>query len=671
MTKLRAPFYYFGGKSRAASQVWEALGNPDHYIEPFCGSAAVLLARPNKDRLETINDADGMVANFWRASRLKPEEVAHHLDWPISECVPAGTKISTPSGDVNVEDIIPGMVVWGEKEGQIVRTVIQATKVSSSQEFIRVGSLRLTPNHPVWTKNRSYVESGSLWGGDTVLLLGEDGSLIYHETERMGGVRSRGPTYRSCQIRGGDLSRYKVKTKRTSFQGQERWEYPPGQVDSTVDVYGPPTRSEGSGRGVSRQMAGAGKMVDRFSFESRQPYGRGGRYSRNGSFVGDPKKMVRNEKGSTLCPRTYTSNERKNPHPRSESQNRIGWKGKNFATGRAEENLRGKEREEPKPGAYRENGCFQEGGQTLLSLTRENELLLQRKKARPVFGYARNFRVHHLSSKTSRCDRGIGLSGSPKRVSLSRETLPIFVPVYNFQTCTGNYFADRILVHNCDLHARHQWLIDNRDGIVEKLLADPEWCDPKVAGWWCWGQNSWIGDGWMSKPSRQLPSLSDLRRGIVGRDPASQVEHIVSLSKRLSRVRVCCGDWKRVCGSRTTLFPSDHTLHGNSTVGIFLDPPYATGNQQYAMGGTGTNLSAQVREWCIDQGANPRIRIVLAGLPGEHTEIESHGWTLHHWKAKGGYANQSDHAPGEGARLESLWYSPHCVNNKTNVLEMF
>ena len=56
---LRAPFYYFGGKSRAASQVWEALGNPDHYIEPFCGSAAVLLARPNKDRLETINDADG------------------------------------------------------------------------------------------------------------------------------------------------------------------------------------------------------------------------------------------------------------------------------------------------------------------------------------------------------------------------------------------------------------------------------------------------------------------------------------------------------------------------------------------------------------------------------------------------------------------------------------
>lgn len=38
---LRAPFPYFGGKRRAASLVWEAIGNVDHYVEPFCGSAAV------------------------------------------------------------------------------------------------------------------------------------------------------------------------------------------------------------------------------------------------------------------------------------------------------------------------------------------------------------------------------------------------------------------------------------------------------------------------------------------------------------------------------------------------------------------------------------------------------------------------------------------------------
>lgn len=46
MTALRPPFPYFGGKARAASLVWDAIGDPGGYIEPFAGSAAVLLGRP-------------------------------------------------------------------------------------------------------------------------------------------------------------------------------------------------------------------------------------------------------------------------------------------------------------------------------------------------------------------------------------------------------------------------------------------------------------------------------------------------------------------------------------------------------------------------------------------------------------------------------------------------
>ena len=39
-----------------ADIVWQALGQPKHYLEPFCGSAAVLLARPNPKReyVETV-----------------------------------------------------------------------------------------------------------------------------------------------------------------------------------------------------------------------------------------------------------------------------------------------------------------------------------------------------------------------------------------------------------------------------------------------------------------------------------------------------------------------------------------------------------------------------------------------------------------------------------------
>ena len=57
---LSAPFPYFGGKRRAAPIIWQALGDPSGYVEPFAGSAAVLLARPpfKGRRTETLNDAD-------------------------------------------------------------------------------------------------------------------------------------------------------------------------------------------------------------------------------------------------------------------------------------------------------------------------------------------------------------------------------------------------------------------------------------------------------------------------------------------------------------------------------------------------------------------------------------------------------------------------------------
>ena len=42
---LKAPFPWFGGKSRVADIVWDRFGKVDNYVEPFFGSGAVLLAR--------------------------------------------------------------------------------------------------------------------------------------------------------------------------------------------------------------------------------------------------------------------------------------------------------------------------------------------------------------------------------------------------------------------------------------------------------------------------------------------------------------------------------------------------------------------------------------------------------------------------------------------------
>ena len=85
MLDLRAPFPYFGGKSRVAHLVWDRFGEVANYVEPFFGSGAVLLGRPKPSGIETVNDLDCMVANFWRALQHDPLAVASFADWPVNE----------------------------------------------------------------------------------------------------------------------------------------------------------------------------------------------------------------------------------------------------------------------------------------------------------------------------------------------------------------------------------------------------------------------------------------------------------------------------------------------------------------------------------------------------------------------------------------------------------
>ena len=45
-----------------------------HYVEPFAGSLAVLLAKP-RSKMETVNDLDGDLMTFWRVLRDRPEDL--------------------------------------------------------------------------------------------------------------------------------------------------------------------------------------------------------------------------------------------------------------------------------------------------------------------------------------------------------------------------------------------------------------------------------------------------------------------------------------------------------------------------------------------------------------------------------------------------------------------
>ena len=218
-----------------------------------------------------------------------------------------------------------------------------------------------------------------------------------------------------------------------------------------------------------------------------------------------------------------------------------------------------------------------------------------------------------------------------------------------------------------DLFARHSWLVRTQIGTLsEKLNADPNFYDAKVAGWWAWGLCNWIGSGWCSGTgpwvhdgntivdSRQLPHLSNAGQG--GEHPRTTFirEWMQNLHHRLKDVRVTCGEWGRTVKESVTF------RHGMT--GLFLDPPYTKGAMDYAVGGVGTDLPLQVQAWCAENGDNPNLRIVLCGHAGEHDVLLQHGWTIRSWKARKGYALTK--VAVQNGKDETLWCSPYCVSIK-------
>lgn len=71
---MKPPFTYFGGKTALAERIVALLPPHRHYVETHAGSLAVLLSK-RRSQLETVNDLDGDLMNFWRCLRDRPEEL--------------------------------------------------------------------------------------------------------------------------------------------------------------------------------------------------------------------------------------------------------------------------------------------------------------------------------------------------------------------------------------------------------------------------------------------------------------------------------------------------------------------------------------------------------------------------------------------------------------------
>lgn len=74
--KIKAVLPYFGGKRNLACKIVEILGPHKVYWEPFCGSMAVLMAKPTCE-METVNDLHGDLINL--AKVIQDKEMGFEL----------------------------------------------------------------------------------------------------------------------------------------------------------------------------------------------------------------------------------------------------------------------------------------------------------------------------------------------------------------------------------------------------------------------------------------------------------------------------------------------------------------------------------------------------------------------------------------------------------------
>ena len=236
------------------------------------------------------------------------------------------------------------------------------------------------------------------------------------------------------------------------------------------------------------------------------------------------------------------------------------------------------------------------------------------------------------------CGSAAMLLGAPAKASLEVvNDLNGFVA--NFWRCVKHcpedaaQWADYPVSH-IDLGARHAWLMAQRDRLGAEL-QDPDWPgDPKVAGWWLWGQCCWIGSGWCDWFAvGQIPHVSDAGMDTTG--GLTALAWLATLAARLERVRVTHGDWHRCLNNH----------YGGSETAVFLDPPYTGYEQLYGS----DSVWAEVVEWCR---ANPDIRIALCGHAGD---ADLDGWTEHRWSR-----GRATYSGTKTTDSEALWFSPAC-----------
>ena len=82
---LKAPFPWFGGKSRVAKFVWDVLGDVPNYVEPFFGAGGMFFNK-RKAKYNIVNDYDNDVFNLFNViMHRKDDFIEAFVKMPVHE----------------------------------------------------------------------------------------------------------------------------------------------------------------------------------------------------------------------------------------------------------------------------------------------------------------------------------------------------------------------------------------------------------------------------------------------------------------------------------------------------------------------------------------------------------------------------------------------------------
>lgn len=185
-----------------------------------------------------------------------------------------------------------------------------------------------------------------------------------------------------------------------------------------------------------------------------------------------------------------------------------------------------------------------------------------------------------------------------------------------------------------------------RQSVVElraSVVEDMHYCDIESAGLWLQHQSSSIA-GFNSG----IDASSG--KGVLEFNRRNEIRKTLNeLSKRFRGTYIMCRDWS------ACLTPSILRLERREA-SVFLDPPYI--GTEYVYSGEdcdSSGVASKVHSWCVENGADARLKICLAGHVGDY---DLPGWHCIPWRRNRGIARKE--ATISERHEEALFFSPSC-----------